>query len=323
MRASGGQPRARSSQLQRVHADELAGGDEETAFGDALRSDAGEGVFQGFRLAAGEAALGEGIESLGESGGDGVDFVAGFVGEFQTEMGDAGVQPSTQMTGAVLRFGAKDGVAATHVGQQGMGAALGIAQRNHVRFTGTTAILIAGAGGEIATEDAVLRVKDGQVLVGDQFQAGRSQAMGEVQHLGGVQVVGGSDAMEAEIEVGLGGDGIGDVQAEVAGEDTEGMGAQGLKHSSGADEQGAVEAQQELKNTLFTRLQHTRGGYPDSDAAGADTLHGRLKAVEVKVIQGDAGGLQGEGGIQLRRGAHQQVEMQSSGGRGLMDLGMR
>ena len=85
-----------------------------------------------------------------------------------------------------------------------------------VGFAGAAAIAVAGAGGEEAGEDAVLGVEDGQVLIGDGFDAIGAGFAGQFGDLGAVEVVGRSEEREAEIEEFARGEGVGGVEAEVA-----------------------------------------------------------------------------------------------------------
>jgi hypothetical protein len=153
-------------------------GDEEAALGDALGSVAAEAAFE----FVGREAAGEGFA---EGDGDGGEFIRGFVGEFEAVVGDACGEPGFQMPGGVLGFGSEDGVAAAGVGEDGVGAAVGIAEGDAVLFAGAAAVFVAGSGGEEAAEDAVFGVEDGEVVVGDGFDGSAGEGLGEVLDLEG------------------------------------------------------------------------------------------------------------------------------------------
>jgi hypothetical protein len=94
----------------------------------------------------------------------------------------------------------EDRIAAADVGEDGVAAAVEVAEFDAVGFAGAAAVLEGGAGGEEAAEDAVFGVEDGEVLVGDGFEGGAAECEGELGDLIGVEVVGGGDAEEAELE---------------------------------------------------------------------------------------------------------------------------
>ena len=125
---------------------------------------------------------------------------------------------SSRCAAGVLGLGAEHGVAAAHVGQHGMRAAGLVAQGHAVVLARAAAIAIACAGRKEAAEDAVLGVEYGEVLIGDGLDVRGAGLAREFGHLRGVEIVRGSDPVEPEAEQFGGGDGVGGVQAEVAGQ---------------------------------------------------------------------------------------------------------
>ena len=80
-----------------------------------------------------------------------------------------------------------------------------------------------------------------------------------------------------------------------------------VQHAGGTNDNLASEANQEIHDTGFARLQHPRAGDPGSDSRGLNLLNRGTEPVEVKIVEGDAGGPQRKGGFQLFEGADQQV----------------
>ena len=108
------------------------------------------------------------------------DLIRGFVDKFQSQMANAGLPPGFQMRARLLRFRSENRVAATHVSHHWMRAAFGILEFHAVLFARTAAIAIAGSRGQKPAEHAVLGVEDGQVLVGDGFDALPARAACEI-----------------------------------------------------------------------------------------------------------------------------------------------
>ncbi len=69
--------------------------------------------------------------------------------------------PRVEVRAGFLGFGSEDGVAAANVGEDRVGAAFGILQRDAVFFAGAAAIAVAGSFRQEAAEDAVLGVEYG------------------------------------------------------------------------------------------------------------------------------------------------------------------
>src|SRR6185369_9895991 len=82
-------------------------------------------------------------------------------------------------------------------------------------LAGVAAILVARARREKAAEDAVLGVKDGQMLVGNHLDQLRPQLTGQSLDLGGIQIVGGGDACQPKLKKGIAGERVGGIQAEI------------------------------------------------------------------------------------------------------------
>lgn len=281
-------------------------GDEEAPFGGALRSDAAEDVFQ---VVGGDFALEGGLEGAGDAG----DVICGFVDELETEVLDAGAEPLIEMGTGFLGFGAKDGVTAADIGHDGVGAALTVAEGDAVLLAGAAAILVGSAFREKAAEDAVFGMENGEVLVGDGLDLLRADVAGEGGDLGGVEVVGGGEAGEAHFEVGLGGEGVGGIEAEVTDEGAAGA-FKLMEDAGGADEDGAIETDEELGDAGFAGLEDSGAGDADGAAFGFGAFDGGAEAVEIEVVEGDAGDVEFEGGVELVRGANKEVEGWGGGG---------
>jgi hypothetical protein len=153
-----------------------------------------------------------------------------------------------------------------------------------------------------------LGVKNGKVLVSDNFDAVRASAPGEVFNLGGVQVVRGGEEGDAALKIFCGGKRVGRVQAEIADEFPAGFGAKGFQNSAGADEDGAVQADEEVDDADLARLEDTRAGDAHRDAAARDPLDRGAKAVEIQIVQSDAGGRKFERGVELLRSTNQNMK---------------
>ena len=59
-------------------------------------------------------------------------------------------------------------------------------------------------------------VEDGQVLVGDHFEPSGADRARQLGHLRGVEIVGGREALQAQLQKGVGREHVGGVEAEVA-----------------------------------------------------------------------------------------------------------
>src|SRR5258708_1221004 len=112
------------------------------------------------------------------------------------------------MGAGLLRLGAEDRVAATHVGEDGVGAATIVPHRHLVVFARTAAIAITGPGGQKAAEDAMFGVEDREVLIADRLDGRAADLPGELTNPFAVQIVGRGDANESQVEKLLRADGV-------------------------------------------------------------------------------------------------------------------
>ena len=104
-----------------------------------------------------------------ERGSDLLNFVSRFVHEFQTKVANTRLAPGFDVRACFLRFSSEDRVAAAHVGEYRMRAALWISQCHPMLFAWPAAIAIRRAGGKEAAKDAMLGMEDGQMLIGNRF----------------------------------------------------------------------------------------------------------------------------------------------------------
>src|SRR5947208_2087263 len=87
------------------------------------------------------------------------------MGEFQPEVANPRGTPLVDVTTGFLRLGAKNGVAASHVGNHRVGATGGILELDAVSFARAPAIAIAGTRREEPAEHTMFGVKNRQVLI--------------------------------------------------------------------------------------------------------------------------------------------------------------
>ena len=153
----------------------------------------------------------------------------------------------------------------------------------------------------------MLGVEHGQVLVGDGLEARRIDAARQRGHLRGVQIVRGSERLRPSREQQVRRDRVGRVQAEIA-DQPHACRAQCLQQARGAHQDRAIAAQQEIDDALLARLQDARAGDARLDAGGFHALERGPQAVQIEIIERDAGGRSASAGIQLLGGAHQKVE---------------
>ena len=285
-------------------------GDEEAAFGGAFGRDAAENVFQ---IVGGDFALEGGLEGVGDSG----EVAGGFVDELEAEVLDAGAKPLVEMGAGFLGFGAKDGVAAADIGHDGVGAALTVPESDSVFLARAAAILVSGSFRQEAAEDTVFGMEDGEVLVGDGLDFFRADVTGEGGDLCGVEVVSGGEAGEAHFEIGFGGKGVGGVEAEITDEGAAGA-FKLMEDAGGADEDGAIETDEELGDTGLAGLEDSGAGDTDVAAFGFGAFDGGAEAVEVEVVECDGCDVEFEGGVELVRSPDQEVEGGRSGGVNVM-----
>ena len=213
------------------------------------------------------------------------------------------------MSAGVLRLGSKDGVAASDVGDQWMGTAAGITKRDDVLFTGPATVPVGSAVRQETAEDAVLRMEDGKVLIGDRLEAVSTNLAGELGDLFGVEVVRGCEPGEAGIEQDAGGEGIGGVEAEVAGERGCGFSLERIEPAGGADKELAIELEEEFADLFFAGLEDAGCGNAERDTGGADLLDRRPEAIKIEIVEREAGGGEVEGGVELLGVADEEVEL--------------
>src|ERR1035441_9157707 len=92
-----------------------------------------------------------------------------------------------------------------------------------------------------------------------------------------------------------------------------------MQQAGGAHQEGASAAQKEIDDAFFAWLQDARAGHTGRDSGGAHALERWLEAVEIEVVEGDAGGSNAQGCFELFRGADQEVQS----GRGTRCEGLR
>src|SRR5665213_3716281 len=140
------------------HGQQRARRHEETAFGYAFRGRTLQCTVQFLR----RRPAGEKVR---EGPADADHLIRRLMHKFEPEMTDSRREPFGQMKARLLRFGAKDGVTAAHVGHHRMRPAIGIAQCDLVLLARPSAIAITGAGGKESAEHAVFGVEHGQMMV--------------------------------------------------------------------------------------------------------------------------------------------------------------
>src|SRR4051812_2811005 len=92
----------------------------------------------------------------------------------------------------------------------------GVAHAHDVLLAGAPAVAIAGAGGKEPAEDAMLRMENRQVLVGDSLDPVAPNLASQLADLSGIQVVGGSKRRESQGKEFGSRDRICGVEAEIA-----------------------------------------------------------------------------------------------------------
>lgn len=239
----------------------------------------------------------------------GLGFV--FFEEFDAVAAKAGGVELGVEVGSGLGLVVEEGVATADVGFQGVVDAHAVAEGDAVFFTGATAVGEVGAGGEESGEGAVLHVKHGHVLVEGDLEPGRVGGGEEGKDLLKVEVVGEGEGFELgfAFEEG-GGEVVGDVEREVAGE------AEGAVFEEGEGTEVADEdaigggAFDELEEACFARFLDAGGGEEDfgGGAGGADFGDGVGVAADVFEVEVEAGDVEGEGGGDLGGGAAQDRE---------------
>src|SRR5262245_32016354 len=95
--------------------------------------------------------------------------------EFQAEVPDSRIQPLIHVQARLLGLCSEDRITASDVGHDWMWPSILIAQRHRVLFARPSAIPIAGAFRQEPAKDAMLGVKDGQMLVSNGFDLSNAQ----------------------------------------------------------------------------------------------------------------------------------------------------
>ena len=202
-------PRKAGGRLLQDRKFQIIGGHKQAAFGDSLRG--GAAKFRG-KFVTGRASADYGLKSLEHL----AHLLARFMHKFQTEMADSGLFPRVQVAAGFLGLRAENSVAATHVGQHGMRPAFGVLELDAMLFARAAAVAIAGTLRQETAEDAVLGVKHRQMLIGDSLDIPGADTERKSRDLRGVQIVGRSHTIEAEIQEQFGADGVGHVETKVA-----------------------------------------------------------------------------------------------------------
>lgn len=174
-------------------------------------------------------------------------------------------------------------------------------------FAGPATIQIAGAFRKKAAEDAVLRMEDRQVMEEGGFDAFGANVASELSNLFRIKVMGRRQAAAALLQICCRGTCIRGVQAKVASEFMRGMFEAG-KHASGADQDVAIQAEEKIEDLGFTWLEQSWGGDTESDVGSPDAGSGVAKAIKIKKIERNAGGGNGESGVQLSFRSDEQVD---------------
>src|SRR6185437_1763445 len=87
-----------------------------------------------------------------------------------------------------------------------------------------------------------------------------------------------------------------------------------LQHARRPNNESAIEAQQKIENPRFLRFQYAGARGTSRNAARFYALNRRTQAVEVEIIERDAGGRKIERRIELLRSPDQQVQFGDTGG---------
>ena len=151
-------------------------------------------------------------------------------------------------------------------------------------------------------------MKNRQVLIGDRLNPFRTNGGGERRNLGRIQVVGRRQTREPERQIGVGGEGVGGIQAEVANQFRPGR-PRRLQEPGRTDQNGALQADQEVGDARFARLQNAGAGDASQKARGLHLFHRRAQSVEVEIVESDTVRPQVDRGRQLLWIAHQQVQL--------------
>src|ERR1700743_665999 len=109
-------------------------------------------------------------------------------------------------------------------------------------LAGPAAVFVTCAIGQEATEDAMLGMKDGQMLVSNSLDIGGASIPRKVRHLRGVQIVPRREPRN-QLEILGRGQRVRRIQTEVADQERMFLSPQRMQNSGGADENLAIQAQ--------------------------------------------------------------------------------
>src|SRR5262245_47751095 len=119
---------------------------------------------------------------LGESFLEGPDNLTHLLGalmhELEPEVPNPSIEPQWEVFCANLRLGSEDRIAATYIRHDGVHPSGFVLERHTVRFTRMPAVGIVSASGQEAAEDAMLRVKHGEMLIDNGLYGVRCQVLG-------------------------------------------------------------------------------------------------------------------------------------------------
>jgi len=142
------------------------------------------------------------VKSILKQARDLTDLITGLMYKFQPVIFDSSVAPCLQVLTGLLSLSPKDSVAAPNVSHDGMRAAIVVAQGYSMLLTWPAAVLIASACGKEAAKDAMLRMEDRQMLIGDHFELTGPDCSRQIRDLGCIEVMRGREPLKAEINEG-------------------------------------------------------------------------------------------------------------------------
>src|SRR5437879_500738 len=129
---------------------------------------------------------------------------------------DSVIAPCLQVLTGLLSLSPKDCVAAPDVRHDGMRTAIVVAQGYPMILARPAAVFVAGACGKEAAKDAMLRMEDRQMLIGDHFELTVPDCTPEIRDLGCIEVMRRREPLKAKIKEGPCGQHVGRIQTEIA-----------------------------------------------------------------------------------------------------------
>ena len=174
-------------------------------------------------------------------------------------------------------------------------------------FAWPPAIAVSSAGGKESAEDAMLGVEDRQMLIGDGLHPLRANGSGQRGDLRGVEIVRGREPRQTQFKIRFGSQSVGGIEAEIADQRLAGVSfAQSVENAGGANENRALRLTRKSTMRLSPGFR-MRGLATRTCMPGRlHTFHGRAQSVKIQIIQSDASGLGGDGGVHLFGTADQQ-----------------